>query len=79
MKYTVETTETGCVETLELDDGKKYTKRSTRTSTGVKHDDDDFYYQLSGDGITDDGILDAVNDLLDGFFAIDFVEMAEYF
>ena len=41
MKYTVETTETGCVETLELDNGKKYTKRSTRTSTGVKHDDDD--------------------------------------
>ena len=79
MKYTVETTETGCVETLELDDGKKYKKRSTRTSTGVKHDDDDFYYQLSGDGITDDDILDSVNDLLDGFFAIDFIEMAECF
>ena len=79
MKYTIETTAKGCVEILELDDGKKYVKHSTRTATGMEHDDDDFHYQLSGDGITDDGILDEVADLLDGFFAIDFVGIAELF
>ena len=34
MKYTIETTEDGCVEVLELHDGSKYTKRHVKTAYG---------------------------------------------
>jgi hypothetical protein len=44
MKYTIETTETGCIETLELNNGKKYVKRKTGTQYSLKDEDDDFFF-----------------------------------
>ena len=38
MKYTIESTEKGCIETIELDDGRQYTREHTRTSFGSKCD-----------------------------------------
>ena len=45
MKYIVETTKTGYVETLEVD-GKEYKKTWHRTDDETKSSDDEFYEQL---------------------------------
>lgn len=76
MKYIIETTETGCVETLELNDGRKYVKRHTRTALGLRGEDQDFAVQMKEDGISDE-LLEAVDENFDGFLAIYFVEMSE--
>lgn len=79
MKYIIETTEEGCVETIELDNGKKYVKRHIRTSCGDKSEDDDFYEQMESDGISNEEFLDNVYETFDGFFALDFMELSEMF
>lgn len=76
MKYTIETTENGCVETLEFADGSKFTKRSERTDFGYKSLDNDFSDQLEENGFCEE-ILAKVYDLFDGFITIDFLSLAE--
>lgn len=72
MKYSVETTENGYVETLELN-GVEYHKRWTRTTTGESCEDAEFWEQLEADGIDNEDILDMVRDEIDNdFFASDF-------
>ena len=76
MKYTIETTETGCLETIELHDGSKYTKRSERTKYGARSIDDELSDQMEADGICGE-IVEKVYDLFDGFGALDFMKIAE--
>lgn len=76
MKYTIESTETGCVETIELNDGSKYTKKHTRMSYGSRCEDSEFAEQMDNDGICDE-IIDKVYDTFDGFLASSFMDIAE--
>lgn len=77
MKYVIETTENGCVETITLSDGRQYSKRHVRSDHGGSITrDDDFYEQMERDGICEE-ILDKVCDLFDGFIASDFMDIVE--
>lgn len=77
MKYIIETTENGCVETLEFANGSKFTRRSDKTECGCKSLDDDFADQLEEEGFCGE-VVDKVYDLLDGFFTLEFLELAEF-
>ena len=79
MKYTIETTETGCIETIELENGQNYFKRHIRTSCGSKSKDDDFSEQMENGGIHDEDFLDNIHETFDGFLALEFMEAAEKF
>ena len=46
MKYTIETTENGCQETIVLDDGKTYIKRHKKTFFGSECLDEEFCEQM---------------------------------
>lgn len=76
MKYVIETTETGCVETITFNDGSTFSKRHTKTDLGSREEDDEFCEQMEKYGICEE-ILDKVYDLFDGFFASEFMEIAE--
>ena len=77
MKYTMESTKTGCVETIELQDGRKYTKKHTRTLFGSRCEDKEFWEQMQDNGIRDDEFLDKVYDTFDDFSASHFMDIAE--
>lgn len=77
MKYTIETTEKGCIETITFRDGRQYSKRHTRTSFGSQAEDDEFYEQMEKDGICEE-MLNGVYDLFDGFIVSDFMNLAEW-
>ena len=76
MKYVIETTETGCVETITFNDGSTFSKRHTKTDFGSREEDDEFCEQMERDGICKE-ILDKAYDLFDGFFASELMEIAE--
>lgn len=76
MKYVIETTETGCVETITFNDGSAFSKRHIKTDFGSQEEDDEFCEQMKRDGICEE-ILDKVYDLFDGFIASDFMSLAE--
>lgn len=74
MKYSVETTPDGYIETLEIK-GKEYKKRWSND----RCKDDDFYEQMEVDGY-DKSLLDAVYDNIDGsFFASEVADIKEIF
>lgn len=75
MKYTIESTENGCIETIELYDGSKYTKRHIKTSFGFTCEDLDFWEQMENDGICEEDFLDKVYNTFDGFSAINFMDV----
>ena len=70
MKYTIEITDEGCLETLEFPNGDKFTKRSKRISHGSQGIDNDFSDQLEDAGYPEE-ILDAVYNMFDGFCSLD--------
>lgn len=76
MKYTIETTDYGCIETIEFNDGEKFTKRTERTESGCRSIDKDFYEQMELTGICEE-ILDIVCDQYDGFGTLNFLKLAE--
>lgn len=76
MKYVIETTEYGCIETLEFSDGSKFTRRNERTECGCKALDDEFSEQLEEQGFCEE-IIDKVYDLFDSFMSLSFLEIAE--
>lgn len=76
MKYTIETTNSGCVETLELSDGSKYEKRYTRIQGGCQCESEDFADQMEADGINEE-MVERVYDAFDSFLALDFLILAE--
>lgn len=76
MKYTIESTETGCVETIELKDGKTYTRKHTKMIWGSECKDGDFADMMAQDGVCDE-MLDKVYDTFDSFLASNFMDIAE--
>lgn len=48
MKYTIETTENGCVEAITLSGGRQYSKRHIKTNHGSVTEDDEFHEQRKG-------------------------------
>ena len=64
MKYTVETTETGFIETLEVG-GRVRVKHWTGDGGHVECNDKEFADQLEALGIADEEILNRVYDTLD--------------
>lgn len=76
MKYVIETTEAGCLETILFNDGSAFSKRHTKTDYGSKAEDDEFYEQMGKEGFCEE-ILDKVCDLFDGTIASEFMSLAE--
>lgn len=76
MKYTIETTEYGCIETLEFSDGSKFTKRHKRTENGCDAMDKPFRTQLLMDGFCEE-IVDLVDENFDSFLPLHFLELVE--
>ena len=76
MKYTIETTENGCIETLEISDEVKLKKETKRTDWGCESFDKDFSDQLEERGF-DGEVVDKVFDEFDGFRTLNFMEIAE--
>lgn len=76
MKYTIETINGGCVETIELSDGSKYEKKYTRTENGCRCESEDFADQMKADGICEE-MVERVYDLFDSFLALDFLTLSE--
>jgi hypothetical protein len=75
MKYTIETTKEGCIETLELNDGTKVIKHTARTDYGCKSKDQEFSEQLKGKiGLR---AVDELEDLFDGSLNYDFLRINE--
>lgn len=75
MKYSIETTDYGCVENLEIN-GKTYIRRNERTDTGCRALDDEFSEQLENDGFNDE-IIEGIYDLFDNFISLDFIQLSE--
>lgn len=77
MKYTIETTQTGCIETLEIG-GKIYKKEWQRTSSGCRCNNNEFYEQMESDGIDNKDVLNKAYDIFDdGFKVFGFIELSE--
>lgn len=76
MKYSIETTDYGCIEPLEISNGEKYQKRTQRIKGGCRSLDDDFSDQMEKAGI-DEEIIEKAYEVYDDFGALDFMELAE--
>lgn len=76
MKYTIESTENKCVETLELSDGSTYKKTHTRTNLGSTCNDSNFDTQMQIDGICEE-IREIVSGLFDGTLVTDCFKLSE--
>lgn len=50
MKYTIETTENGCRETIVMNNGNTYTKRHRKTFYGSECKDEESCNQMENDG-----------------------------
>lgn len=75
MKYTIETTENGCQETMVINGGKTYIKRHRKTFYGSECLDEAFCEQMREDGICEE-MLEKIYDTFDGFLADDFMDIA---
>ena len=74
MKYMIETTEDGCVQTLEFDNGEIYTSKAKRTVFGYEITPN-FSSQLAEKDYCEE-VVEAVDDLLDGTRFLEFIELA---
>lgn len=74
MKYTIETVDGVCTETMEFPNGDKFVKRSERTDCGCRHIDSDFSEQLEAAEYEEE-IVGVVFDLFDSFGSLDFMEL----
>lgn len=76
MKYTIETTDTGCIETLETNNGT-FSTEWKKIGFGQ--------YQSQGETLVDqmeaadfdDTALDVVDELYDGNYELDFIRLAK--
>lgn len=75
MKYSIETTDYGCIETLEID-GTTYTRRNKRTDNGCRALDGELSEQLENDNFADE-VIEKVYDLFDEFIALDFISLSD--
>lgn len=76
MKYSIETTDKGCIETLEMSKNEKFKKESTKTEYGCKPFSPDFAYQLRMSGYCEE-IVEEVDRIYDGLGSLDFLKLAE--
>lgn len=76
MKYIIESTNDGCIEIIQFNDGTTYKKRHAKTETGSKLLGEQFYKQMEKDGICEE-IVNEVDRVFDGFLANDFMNIAE--
>lgn len=75
MIYSVEVTENGFIEKLEIA-GNIYYKKWINTDIGAKCQDDDFCEQIENDGIANEMILEKIYDVIDSsFFAFNVAEI----
>lgn len=75
MKYTIETTDNGCIETLEFLN-EKYTKRSERTEYGCRCLDKNLSDKLEESGFCEE-IVEKIFDMFDVFANLNFLEVSE--
>ncbi len=78
MRYIIETTENGCIETLEFSDAIKFKRETVRTDFGCESRDKEFADQLEMRGF-DNEIVQKVCDEYDGIGAMNFLEIAELY
>ena len=76
MKYSIETTDYGCIETLEFSNGEKFVHKSERTKFGCKGLDKSLGDQLEEAGFCEE-IIEKVDDEFDGFNALNFMQLSE--
>lgn len=75
MKYTIEQTDDGCIEKLELA-GEIYIKNYEGDGSRVSTPDKEFWEQMEVNGVPED-VLDKVYDTFDSkYMAIDFLSIA---
>ena len=78
MKYSVETTDSGVIETLEVE-GSLYKKEWTREENGlVSCKQKDFSTQMQNDGYEDDELLEKIEEVFDSFIASSVDDMRDY-
>lgn len=76
MKYTIETSDGICTESLEFPNGDEFVKRSERTAYGSCDIDDSFSEQLERAGYSDE-IINEIGELFDGALSLDFLQLDE--
>lgn len=80
MRYTIETTEKGCKETLLIQDtilGEiELVREHERTNTGCRCVDNEFHESLEKYGYSEE-VLNSIYNCFDSFFAMDFIRLAE--
>lgn len=76
MKYCIETTDNGCIETLEISENQKFQRETKRTEYGCTSSDPDFSDQLEEAGYCNE-IVETVYDSYDGCGTLDFIQLAE--
>lgn len=76
MKYTIETTDKGCIETLEISDKEKFQMESIKIKGGCRALGNSLAEQLEEAGYCEE-IVEKVDEIYDGFENLDFLELAE--
>ena len=75
MKYCMETTDNGCIETLEIDK-EKFQRESIKIKGGCRALGKSLADQLDEAGYCEE-IVEKVDEMYDGFGDLDFLELAE--
>lgn len=75
MKYSIETTDKGCVETLEIGE-EKFQRESIKIKGGCRALGKSLAKQLEEAGYCEE-IVEKVDEIYDGFEDLDFLELAE--
>lgn len=76
MKYTIETTDTGCIETLETNNGTFSTEWKEIGFGRCQSQGETLVDQMEAAGFDDDA-LDVVDELYDGNYELDFIRLAK--
>lgn len=76
MKYCIETTDNGCIETLEISDEEKFQRESIRIKGGCQALGKSLADQLADAGYCEE-IVEKVDEMYDGFEDLDFLQLAE--
>lgn len=76
MKYTIETTDKGCIETLEISDKEKFQRELIKIKGGCRALGNSLAEQLEEAGYCEE-IVEKVDEIYDGFEGLDFLELAE--
>lgn len=76
MKYCIETTDNGCIETLEISDKEKFQRESIKIKGGCQALGKSLADQLEEAGYCEE-IVEKVDEIYDGFGDLDFLQLAE--